>query len=104
MNGRPVNCRRKLPPFLPEKNEESIEWNNIYKELKYCHCKDNDGDDGDDDDDDDDDDTTRLSAPQSSWAVVTGATRGIGRAIGEFDQSFYSCSNQIKSNQSTYYA
>ena len=43
-------------------------------------------------------------APQSSWAVVTGATRGIGRAIGEFDQSFNSCSNQIKSNQSTYYA
>lgn len=58
-----------LLPFLPEKGHVSTdEWNKIGEELKSIRERRQD-------------DEHRRVEPSSGWALVTGASRGIGRAI-----------------------
>lgn len=61
MDGNYVTLSRRLRPFLPEK-EESSAWNKLYNELKSSQKR-------------------KVDLPSCGWAMVTGASRGIGRAI-----------------------
>lgn len=67
MNGNKIKCYQQLPQFLPEK-EESISWNKIYDKLKNNVKELKQMERGN-------------KIPTSGWALVTGASRGIGRAI-----------------------
>ena len=64
MHGNPIHCGRRLPPFLPVKEEQST-WYQIYDELKLSPKR----------------YKKEIQVSKRGWAMVTGATRGIGRAI-----------------------
>lgn len=66
MDGNHVTCNKSLPPFVPEKDHPNFQ--KIHDELesksKSSKPKEN-----------------KINAPSSGWAMVTGASRGIGRAL-----------------------
>lgn len=62
MDDNYVTLSRRLRPFLPEK-EESAAWNKLYNELKSSQKR------------------KVKNLPSCGWAMVTGASRGIGRAV-----------------------
>ena len=87
MNKKPLRCKSKsqLPPFLPVKKNDSDdqEWQMIYntivknsKNFDYLNKNETDIYEGSTNCKDE-----KKDIPNEGWALITGASRGIGRAI-----------------------